>query len=82
MHVAKTKKKISSELQVLGRRLKEFSGDASAASTAARGLMGTATLLAKQEGLYRTARTIHLDNANLRWRVEASSKRGSVKSLV
>lgn len=66
---------ISNQLQVLGQRLKEFREIHPPRTRLPEELWSAATTLASKEGLYRTARTLHLDYANLRRRVEGSSSR-------
>lgn len=66
---------ISNQLQVLGERLREFRETHAPRARLPEELWSAATTLARNEGLYRTARTLHLDYANLRRRVETSSNR-------
>ena len=66
---------ISSELRELGQRLKEFREVHAPRTRLPEELWAEAVTLAGKEGLYRTARTLHLDYSNLRRRVEASSER-------
>jgi hypothetical protein len=66
---------ISSELQDLAQRLKEFREAHPPRTRLPEELWAAAVTLAGEEGLYRTARTLHLDYSNLRRRVEASSER-------
>lgn len=67
--------KISNQLQVLGQRLSEFRETHAPRRRLPEELWSAATTLARNEGVYRTARTLHLDYANLRRRVETSSNR-------
>jgi len=67
--------KISNQLQVLGQRLKEFREVHPPRTRLPEELWSAATTLARNEGVYRTARTLHLDYANLRRRVETSSNK-------
>jgi hypothetical protein len=73
--MAEKQGQISSELQVLGRRLKEFREVHPPRTRLPEELWTAATSLASQEGLYHTARTLQLDYASLKRRVETSSKR-------
>lgn len=66
---------ISSELQELYERLKEFREGHPPRTRLPEELWAAAVTVAGKEGLYRTARTLHLDYSNLRKRVEASSER-------
>lgn len=66
---------ISNQLQVLGQRLKEFRETHAPRTRLPEELWFAATTLARNEGVYRTARTLNLDYANLRRRVETSSIR-------
>lgn len=66
---------ISNQLQVLGQRLKEFRETHAPRTRLPEELWSAATTLARNEGLYRTARTLHLDYANLRRRAETSSNK-------
>src|SRR5712691_11266352 len=68
----------SPQLQRLGRRLKQWrKGHAPRARLPEEG-WAAAVALAGQEGLYRAARTLRLDDASLKQRVEAAaSTRGT-----
>ena len=71
---------ISSELAELGRRLREFREAHVPRPRLPEELWSVAAAVARQEGLYRTARTLHLDYATLKRRVKmapASASRNS-----
>lgn len=70
---------ISIELQELGRRLKRFRKADAPRRRLPEELWAAAVGLAEQEGLYRTARTLHLDYANLKRRVEAAPSNTATK---
>lgn len=66
---------VSIELGELWRQLKEFREAHPPRTRLPEELWAAAVTLAGKEGLYRTARTLHLDYSNLRRRVEGSSER-------
>jgi len=66
---------ISSELAELGRRLREFREAHVPRTRLPAELWSAAASVARQEGLYRTARTLRLDYANLKRRVEPFAER-------
>src|ERR1700736_4757030 len=68
---------IANELQELGRRLKLWRKAHAPRARLPEELWGAAVAVAGQEGLYRTAPTLHLDYASLKRRVAAPSKRAT-----
>jgi hypothetical protein len=66
---------ISSRMRELGDQLREFREGHAPRTRLPEELWAVATSVARDEGVYRTARTLHLDYANLRRRVESWSGR-------
>jgi hypothetical protein len=66
-------KEISSELQELGERLKEFREAHPVRTRLPEELWSSAAKLAGKEGLYQTARILRLDYSDLKRRVEGST---------
>jgi hypothetical protein len=66
----------STQLTKLGRRLTESRQSHPPRTRLPERLWQAATSLATHEGLYRTARALHLDYASLKKKVEMSSKKG------
>ena len=64
----------SSELNQLARRLKEWRNAHPPRTRLPEQLWTSAVEIARREGIYRTARSLHLDYANLRRRVETASR--------
>ena len=78
----KTSAPISNQLRELGRRLTQFGQSHPPRSRLPEQFWDEAMSVAHDEGLYRTARTLHVDYANLKRRVERSSQRkqGALKT--
>lgn len=67
---------ISMEMQELGRRLEEWRSAHAPRRRLPEELWEAAVVIAKQEGIYRTARGLRLDYANLKRRVQGIGKVG------
>lgn len=65
------------EMQELGRRLEEWRSAHAPRRRLPEELWEAAVVIAKQEGIYRTARGLRLDYANLKRRSQGISKVGS-----
>jgi len=70
----------SSEMAELGRRLREFREAHVPRTRLPEELWPAAASVARQEGLYRTARSLRLDYAQLKRRVAPSSSSGERRS--
>ena len=68
---------ISGNLEKLGRRLRRFRETHVARTRLPEELWAAAVSAAKEEGLYRTSRVLHLDYAKLKRKIESSSKSGA-----
>jgi hypothetical protein len=66
---------VSGELAELGRRLREFREAHAPRTRLPEELWAAAASAARREGLYRTARTLRLDYANLKRKIETPAKR-------